>query len=31
MKPTSIFSEPPDAVDETWTHGAMLGGMMGYE
>lgn len=26
-----IFEEPPDAVDETWTHGAMLGGMAGYD
>jgi hypothetical protein len=25
-----IFQEPPDDVDETWTHGAMLGGMAGY-
>ena len=26
-----IFEEPPEAVDETWTHGAMLGGMVGYD
>jgi len=31
VKPISIFGEPPDGVDETWTRGAMLGGMMGYE
>jgi hypothetical protein len=26
----AIFQEPPPDVDETWTHGAMLGGMIGY-
>jgi len=26
----AIFQEPPPNVDETWTHGAMLGGMIGY-
>lgn len=26
----SIFREPPPDVDETWTHGAMLGGICGY-
>ena len=26
-----IFQEPPEHVDETWTHGAMLGGMCGYD
>lgn len=26
----SIFREPPPDADETWTHGAMLGGMCGY-
>lgn len=25
-----IFQDPPHNVDETWTHGAMLGGMCGY-
>lgn len=25
-----IFVEPPEDVDETWVHGAMLGGMAGY-
>lgn len=25
-----IFQDPPHDVDETWTHGAMLGGMCGY-
>ena len=26
-----IFDEPPENADETWTHGAMLGGMCGYD
>jgi hypothetical protein len=26
-----IFVEPPEDVDETFTHGAMLGGMTGYD
>ena len=26
----SIFEEPPEGVDESWTDGAMLGGMCGY-
>jgi hypothetical protein len=26
-----IFQEPPPTIDETWTHGAMLGGMCGYD
>jgi len=26
-----IFQEPPENIDETWTHGAMLGGMCGYD
>ena len=26
-----IFTEPPEDVDESWTHGAMLGGMRGYD
>jgi hypothetical protein len=26
-----IFVEPPEDVDETWVHGAMLGGMSGYD
>lgn len=30
MIPSSIFQEPPENVDETWTHGAMIGGMCGY-
>ena len=25
-----IFKEPPEDLDETWTHGAVLGGMSGY-
>ena len=25
-----VFREPPPDVDETWTHGAMFGGMCGY-
>ncbi len=29
MRPT-IFQEPPPNGDETWTHGAMLGGMIGH-
>ncbi len=24
-KPSSIFQDPPEDVDETWTHGAMMG------
>lgn len=27
----TLFQEPPENVDETWTHGAMLGGMCGYD
>lgn len=26
-----IFVEPPEDVDETFTHGAMIGGMVGYD
>lgn len=26
-----IFREPPEDIDETWTHGALLGGMVGYD
>lgn len=26
-----IFVEPPGDIDETWIHGAMLGGMSGYD
>ena len=26
----AIFSEPPEDLDETWTHGALMGGMAGY-
>ena len=26
----SIFNEPPEDLDETWTHGALMGGMSGY-
>lgn len=26
----TIFHEPPPDVDERWTHGAMLGGMIGF-
>lgn len=26
-----IFADPPEDIDETWTHGAMLGGMTGYD
>lgn len=25
-----IFQDPPEAIDETWTHGALLGGMIGF-
>jgi len=28
---STIFLEPPPDEDETWTHGAMLGGMCGYD
>jgi hypothetical protein len=30
-EPHLIFVEPPENVDETFTHGAMLGGMAGYD
>jgi hypothetical protein len=30
-KAPSIFQEPPEALDETWVHGALLGGMAGYD
>lgn len=26
-----IFVEPPEDIDESWTHGAVLGGMVGYD
>lgn len=26
----TIFQEPPESLDETWTHGALIGGMVGY-
>lgn len=26
-----IFVDPPEDIDETWTHGAILGGMSGYD
>jgi hypothetical protein len=26
-----IFADPPSDIDETWVHGAMLGGMVGYD
>lgn len=26
-----VFVEPPEDIDETWSHGAMLGGMCGYD
>jgi hypothetical protein len=25
-----IFQDPPEAIDETWTHGALLGGMIDF-
>jgi len=28
--PMKIFQEPPPNLDETWTHGAVLGGMCGF-
>ncbi len=31
MTEPSIFQEPPPDIDETWTHGALLGGMCGYD
>jgi hypothetical protein len=31
VNPQLIFVEPPGDVDETWVHGAMLGGMTGYD
>ena len=29
--PNRIFQEPPEDIDGTWTHGALLGGMVGYD
>jgi hypothetical protein len=26
-----IFQDPPPNIDETWTHGALLGGMIGFD
>src|SRR5438105_15615003 len=28
---TPFFQEPPDGLDETWSHGAMLGGMLNVD
>jgi hypothetical protein len=30
-RPVRIFGEVPENADETWTHGALLGGMGGYD
>ena len=27
---TKIFAEPPEGLDEDWTHGALIGGMCGW-
>jgi hypothetical protein len=27
---TKIFAEPPEGLDEEWTHGALIGGMCGW-